>query len=133
MEPFLMHVFVCTGGGTCPHQGSVAVHAFLKEAVTRAKLKSRVRVSHAGCLDQCGHGPLVVIYPDNVWYSHVTVEEAQAIFAEHILAGRPVEELRFRVGEPGAHKFARDTAGRPTERCGLCREGRASTAGYAGD
>lgn len=64
MEPFAMHVFVCTGGGTCPHQRSVAVHAFLKEAVARARLKSRVRVSQAGCLDQCGHGPLVVIYPE---------------------------------------------------------------------
>ena len=77
------------------------MHAFLKEAVARARLKSRVRVSQAGCLDQCGHGPMVVIYPDDVWYSHVSLEEAQAIFSEHILAGRPVDALRFRVGEPG--------------------------------
>jgi len=127
MEPFVMHVFVCTGGGTCPHQGSAAVHAFLKEAVTRAKLKSRVRVNQAGCLDQCGHCPMVVIYPDNVWYSHVSVEEAQTIFSQHILGGRPVEELRYRVGEPGGHKLTRDPAGKPTERCTLCRGGRAST------
>ena len=129
MEPFATLVFVCTGGGTCPHQGSAAVHAFMKEAVARAKLKSRVRVNHAGCLDQCGHGPMVVIYPDNVWYSHITVEEAQIIFSQHILGGSPVEGLRFRVGETGAHKLARDDAGRPTERCAHCRNGRAKTAG----
>ena len=133
MEPFAMHVFVCTSGGTCPHQGSAAVHAFLKEAVARAMLKSRVRVSQAGCLDQCGHGPMVVIYPDDVWYSHVSLEEAQAIFSEHILAGRPVDALRFRVGEPGAHKLARDQSGRPTQRCTHCRDGRAVTAAYEGE
>ena len=133
MEPFAMHVFVCTGGGTCPHQGSAAVHAFLKEAVARARLKSRVRVSQAGCLDQCGHGPIVVIYPDDVWYSHVSLEEAEVIFSEHILAGRPVDSLRFRVGEPGAHKLARDPDGRPTQRCTLCRDGRAVTAAYEGE
>ena len=133
MEPFAMHVFVCTGGGTCPHQGSASVHAFLKEAVVRAGLKSRVRVNHAGCLDQCGHGPMVVIYPDNVWYSHVTVEEAKIIFSQHILEGRPVEELRFRVGELGAHKLVRDPGGQPTERCTHCRGGRADTAGYEGE
>ena len=127
MEPFVMHVFVCTGGGTCPHQGSAAVHAFLKEAVAHAKLKSRVRVNQAGCLDQCGHGPMVVIFPDNVWYSHVSVEDAQTIFSQHILGGKPVEDLRFSVGEPGAHKLTRDTSGRPTERCTLCRGGRAIT------
>ncbi len=132
MEPFATHVFVCTGGGTCPHQGSVAVHQALKEAVARANLNSRVRVNHAGCLDQCGHGPMVVIYPDNVWYSHVTVEEAQIIFSQHILGGRPVEELRFRVGEPGAHKLARDHEGKPIERCSHCRNGRANTAGFSG-
>jgi len=77
--------------------------------------------------------PLVVIYPDDVWYSHVSLEEAQVIFSEHILAGRPVDALRFRVGEPGAHKLARDQNGRPTQRCTLCRDGRAVTAAYEGE
>ena len=133
MEPYDVHVFVCTGGGTCPNQGAAEVHAFLKEAVLRAKLKTRVRVNHAGCLDQCGHGPVVVIYPENVWYSHVSVEDAEVIFTQHILAGRPVEHLRFRSPGPGAHKLARDRDGRPIERCPLCRSGQAVTAGYAGE
>ncbi len=132
MAPFEIHIFVCTSGGTCPQQGSEAVHAFLKEAVLRAKLKGKVRVNHAGCLDQCGHGPMVVVYPENVWYSHVSVEDAQTIFAEHILGGRPVEHLQFRPPCPGANKLARDPEGRPIERCASCRGGRAETAAYAG-
>jgi (2Fe-2S) ferredoxin len=133
MEPFEIHVFVCTSGGTCPHQGAAEVHAFFKEAVQRAKLKSKIRVNNAGCLDQCGHGPVVAIYPENVWYSHVSLEEAEAIFTQHILGGRPVEHLRFRAPGPGAHKLARHPDGRPIERCTLCRGGQAITAGYAGE
>jgi len=132
MEPFEIHIFVCTSGGTCPHQGAADVHAFLKEAVLRAKLKLKIRVNHAGCLDQCGHGPVVVVYPENVWYTHVSVKDAEAIFTEHILGGQPVERLRFRPPGPGAHKLARDPDGKPTERCTLCRGGQAETAAYAG-
>ena len=132
MEPFEIHVFVCTSGGTCPDQGAADVHAFLKEAVLRAKLKLKIRVNHAGCLDQCGHGPVVVVYPENVWYTHVSVKDAEAIVTEHILGGQPVERLRFRPPSPGAHKLARDPDGKPTERCTLCRGGQAETAAYAG-
>lgn len=133
MEPYEVHVFVCTSGGTCPHQGAAEVHDFLKGSVLRAKLKSKVRVNHAGCLDQCGHGPVVVIYPENVWYSHVSVADAEEIFAQHLLGGRPVEHLRFRVSGPGAHKLARNPDGRPTERCNACRHGHVETAAYVGE
>jgi (2Fe-2S) ferredoxin len=132
MGPFEIHLFVCTSGGSCPHQGAEAVHAYLKEAAQRAKLKTRVRINHAGCLDQCGHGPLLAIYPENVWYSHVTVEEAETIFAEHILGGRPVERLRYYPPQPGPNKLRKNPDGRPIERCTHCREGAAITAAYAG-
>jgi (2Fe-2S) ferredoxin len=132
MEPYEVHIFVCTSGGSCPLQGAEDVHAYLREAVQRAKLKTKVRVNHSGCLDQCGHGPVLVVYPENVWYSHVTVEEAETIFTRHILGGRPVDDLRFQPPGPGAHKLAKTPEGRPTERCTLCRGGRAVTAGYVG-
>jgi len=134
MGPFKIHVFVCTGGGTCPHQGAVAIHVYLKEAVARAGLRGKVRVNNAGCLDQCGHGPNLVIYPENVWYSHVTREEAEVIFTEHILGGKPVERLRYRASGPGGHKLARGASGKPIQRCTLCRDGHATTYAYeAGD
>jgi (2Fe-2S) ferredoxin len=125
--PFARHVFVCTSGGTCSQQGGTAVHTALKEAVARAGLLGRVRINHAGCLDQCGHGPLVVVYPDDVWYAHVTPAEAERIVAEHLAAGRPVEALRFRPAGPGANKLPRDPQGRPLARCTTCRDGRAET------
>ena len=132
MGPFAIHVFVCTSGGTCPHQGASAVHAYLKEAVARAGLRGTVRVNNAGCLDQCGHGPNLVIYPENIWYSHVSVAEAEIIFTEHILCGRPVESLMFRPPRPGSHKLARNASGKPIQRCSLCRQGQARTYAYDG-
>ncbi len=132
MAPFEIHIFVCTTGGTCQHQGSADIHTFFRDAVLHAKLKSKVRVNHAGCLDQCGHGPMVVVYPENVWYSHVSLEDANAIFSEHILGGRPVEALRFRPPHVGANKLARDPEGRPIEPCTSCRGGQAVTAGCTG-
>lgn len=132
MGPFEIHIFVCTSGGTCPHQGSVAVHAYLKEAVAKAGLKGKVRVNNSGCLDQCGHGPNLVIYPENVWYSHVTQEEAEIIFTEHVLEGRPVQRLRYHPPTPGAHKLTRNKDGKPIQRCTLCRNGQAATHAYEG-
>jgi (2Fe-2S) ferredoxin len=64
---------------------------------------------------------MIVVYPDNVWYSHVSLGDAQEIFTEHILGGRPVERLRFLVPAPGGHKLRRDAAGMPIERCAICR------------
>ncbi len=133
MEPFEVHVFVCTSGGSCSLQGAGDVHAYLKEAAQRAKLKTKVRVNQAGCLDQCGHGPVLVVYPENVWYSHVTVEEAATIFTEHIQGGRPVERLRYRTPRPGPNKLLKNPDGRPIERCTLCRGGEAVTIAYAGE
>ena len=130
-RPFEIHIFVCTSGGTCPHQGSVGVHAYLKEAVAKAGLKGKVRVNNSGCLDQCGHGPNLVIYPENIWYSHITREEAEILFSEHILGGRPVERLLFRSPKPGGHKLARNKDGKPIERCTLCRNGQATTYALA--
>jgi (2Fe-2S) ferredoxin len=133
MQPFERIIFVCTQGNSCPQQGAVALHTLLKEAVAKAGLKDKIRVNHAGCLDQCGHGPLVVVYPENVWYAHVTRAEAEIIFREHILAGRPVERLVFAPRQPGANKLPRNPAGLPIEGCTSCRDGRAVTLGLASD
>ena len=92
MGQYKHHVFVCTSGSTCPAQGSVAVHAALKEGAAAARLKGIVRVNHAGCMDQCGSGPMVVVYPDDVWYAGVDVHGAGRIFREHLVGGRVVSQ-----------------------------------------
>ncbi len=105
MVPFEKHVFVCTGGKVCPVEGgSIAVHTRLKELVKQAGLDSSIRINHAGCMSQCGNGPMVVVYPDNIWYCAVRVEDADQIFSEHLLQGTPVERLIYHPLQPGSNK-----------------------------
>ena len=105
MPPYECHVFVCTHGEYCPFDGSADVHRLLKEGVAARGLKGRVRVNKAGCFNQCGNGPMVVVYPENVWYGGVTPDKVLRILEEHIAGGRPVEDLRYEA-PPGPNKNA---------------------------
>ena len=105
MPPFERHVFVCTHGDYCPFDGSAQVHRLLKDGVAARGLKGRVRVNKAGCFDQCGNGPMVVVYPENVWYGAVTPDRARRILEEHVEGGRPVVELIYQA-TPGPNKNA---------------------------
>lgn len=104
MGQYERHVFVCTLGKTCPTQDSKDVFTALRTAVVEAGLKDRVRVNPSGCLGQCGHGPMVVVYPEDVWYHAVRPDDAARIVSEHLLGGRPVEALRY-VAPPGDNKL----------------------------
>lgn len=111
------HVFVCTSGKYCPEVDGdgLGVHAALKHQVAAAGLKNRVRVNHSGCMDQCGHGPMVVVYPETVWYAGVQPEDVEEIVREHLVGGRPVERLRYR-NRPGKNKLPRDAHNRVIDR-----------------
>jgi (2Fe-2S) ferredoxin len=67
----------------------------LQQLAKAAGLTPRVRINKSLCLDQCEHGPTVVVYPEAVWYGHVQPEDAVEIVSEHLVAGRPVERLRL--------------------------------------
>lgn len=99
--PYVRQVFVCTSGKVCPTQGSEAVHALLKDGVFRAGLGDSVRVNKAGCMAQCGYGPVVVVHPENRWYAPVTAADATELLEQDLLAGRPVERLLYRPAGPG--------------------------------
>lgn len=103
MGPYVRHVFVCTHGEYCPADGATEVHRLLKEGVAARGLKAQVRVNKSGCFDQCGNGPMVAVYPENVWYAKVDGDRARRILEEHLAGGRPVADLVYDPG-PGAHK-----------------------------
>ncbi len=100
MPRFERHIFVCTNRrdpdnprGSCAHKGSEKVREAFKKEVALRGLKGRVRANAAGCLDQCERGCSVVIYPEQVWYGGVTVEDVPEIMEQHVLGGRVVERL----------------------------------------
>jgi len=107
MGQYRYHVFVCTSGKDCPKKASEDVHKALKKAVAAAGLKGLVRVNHAGCMNQCGHGPMVVVYPEDTWYAGVDVDGANRIVREHLIGGTPVEDYRY-VAPPGDNKLTDD-------------------------
>ena len=115
---FERHVLVCTSGDWCAtiDGDGLGVHAVLKRLVKEEpSLKGRVRVNHSGCLDQCGYGPLLVVYPENVWYWGVQPEDVEEIVREHLVGGRPVERLIYR-NRPGKNKLPRDEQRHPIGR-----------------
>ncbi len=57
-----------------------------------------MRTNKAGCLDQCEHGPTVVVYPEQVWYGYVRPSDVDEIVQEHLVGGRAVERLRLAEG-----------------------------------
>jgi len=118
MGQFEKHVFICTSGSWCPTKDgdSLGVHAYLKKRVTESGLSECIRINHAGCLDQCGNGPMMVIYPENVWYWGVTVEDAKEIFEEHLVGGRPVKRVRYLPAKAGKNKLLRDEYEQPIGR-----------------
>lgn len=118
MGQFEKHVFICTSGDWCATRDgdALTVHAYLKKRVAEAGLAGLVRINHSGCLDQCGNGPMIVVYPENVWYWGVTVEDARHIFEEHLLGGKPVERMIYRPAKPGKNKLPRDDNEKPIGR-----------------
>ena len=102
MPKFERHIFVCGNvrppgnpRGCCDPTGGAELQKLFKRKLAERGLKGKVRANQSGCLDQCEHGPTVVVYPEAVWYGHVKPEDAAEIVQEHLVNGRPVERLRL--------------------------------------
>jgi (2Fe-2S) ferredoxin len=93
------HVFVCTGSD-CRKGGAKKVCKALKRAVAASDLKKRVRVIEADCFDQCNHGPMVVVYPDAVWYAHMDADDAEELVRSHLVEGKPLRRRLYRRAHP---------------------------------
>ena len=102
MPAFTHHVFVCGNQrspdhrrGCCDPEGSDALRNELKVAAKARGLTPGVRINKAGCLDQCEHGPVVVIYPGGIWYGGVTKEDIPRIVEETLINDRVIEDLQI--------------------------------------
>jgi (2Fe-2S) ferredoxin len=100
MPSFQRHVFVCINErpadhpkGCCKARGGVEVRDKLKSELTARGLSKVIRANNAGCLDQCEHGVSVVVYPEQVWYGKVTVDDIAEIVDKHLVGGEVVERL----------------------------------------
>ena len=102
MSHYQRHVFFCTnrrdnGEQCCAASGSEALRAYAKRRVKELGLDGagKVRVNAAGCLDRCELGPVVVVYPEGVWYGVIDESDVEEIVTEHLVGGRPVVRLKL--------------------------------------
>jgi len=100
MPRFEKHIFVCCNQrpeghprGCCDPEGKAELQWIFKQKLAARGLKHKVRANKSGCLDQCEHGPNLVVYPEGVWYGRVTAADVDEIIDSHIIGGRPVERL----------------------------------------
>lgn len=105
MGQYDRHAFVCTSGETCPTQGDTEKYVKLLRTGAQKAGRSDIRINKAGCFSQCGHGPMIVVYPENVWYAGVRESDLEEILTSHIIGGMPVERLRYAPGVKGANKI----------------------------
>jgi (2Fe-2S) ferredoxin len=101
VAPRPLHVFVCTTTGRhhCGGQGSERVLQRLRDEIERRRLE-HVRTTRMGCNQQHHQGPIVIVYPDGVWYGRLRPEDVPEIVETHLVGGRPVERLRITPDGP---------------------------------
>jgi (2Fe-2S) ferredoxin len=93
------HIFCCTNErppgharGCCKEKGSEKLRNYMKVRVKELGIKD-TRVNVSGCLDRCELGPVMVIYPEGVWYTYKSTSDIDEIVSTHLQKGGRVERL----------------------------------------
>ena len=94
------HVFFClnqreNGEACCMNKGAEAAFDHMKSHVKKLGLsgEGKVRINRSGCLDRCELGPVMVVYPQAVWYTFVDNDDIDEIIESHLVNGKVVERL----------------------------------------
>jgi (2Fe-2S) ferredoxin len=103
MHHFDKHVFFCTnqrgpGEDCCNNFGAHKMRNYVKDRVKALGLSTetnRMRINTAGCMGHCEQGPVLVVYPEGVWYTYVDESDLDEIISEHLQHGRVVERLKI--------------------------------------
>lgn len=103
---FQTHVFCCTNEreeghprGSCKLRGAEPLRDYMKKRATALGLNVGMRVNAAGCLDRCELGPVMVIYPEGVWYSYSSRQDVDEILETHVKGGGRVERLMLQPAD----------------------------------
>ena len=100
MSYYQHHVFVCTnlredGSQCCQQHNAKEMRDYMKKRSKELGLvrTGQVRINTAGCLNRCELGPVMVVYPEAVWYSFIDEEDIDEILKEHLVKGNIVDRL----------------------------------------
>lgn len=106
MSIYEKHLFICENKrpdghprGCCSNKGSIEIRQAFKARLTELGINDKIRANSAGCLDACEEGPVVVVYPEQVWYGKVKLEDVEEIIQNHLINNQPVERLKIDPAE----------------------------------
>jgi (2Fe-2S) ferredoxin len=99
---FQHHVFFCInerndGRACCADRNAQALQEYAKKRLKTLNMNGpgKIRINKAGCLDRCEEGPVLVVYPEGIWYTYIDEEDIDEIVDSHLIAGKPVERLKI--------------------------------------
>ena len=102
MTYFKYHAFIClnerpNGEDCCAIHGAKDLFGYAKSQCKQLGIaaEQQVRVNKAGCLDRCSHGPVMVVYPEGIWYTMVDKTDVDEIISSHFQQGIPVKRLQI--------------------------------------
>ncbi len=95
---FRSHILVCGGTG-CHSNNSAAIFDEFEKQLKEKGLDQEVKVVKTGCFGLCAVGPVIIVYPEGAFYSHVKVEDVTEIVDEHIVKGRLLTRLLHKETE----------------------------------
>lgn len=100
MRPYGRQILICNHGDCAETSAAEHLHKRVAElnrqfGLNKLRNPHRVKCTLADCLGVCQQGPILVVYPDGIWYHNMDAAALEQIYQEHILHNRPVEALIF--------------------------------------
>jgi len=96
------HVFFCrnqreNGEACCEDRGAEAMWAYAKQRIKDLGLDGvgGIRINKSGCMGRCEEGPVLVVYPQGVWYTYIDETDIEEIITRHLQNGEVIERLRL--------------------------------------
>jgi len=91
-------LLICCGSG-CVSAGAQKIKERFHEVLDQKGMTNEINIIETGCMGPCDYGPVMVIYPEGIFYKKVTVADVEEIVTEHFEKGRPVKRLMLQDDE----------------------------------
>tara|TARA_E500000178_G_C16708943_1_gene611806 strand:- start:201 stop:509 length:309 start_codon:yes stop_codon:yes gene_type:complete len=102
MSYFEKHIFFCLNDRgkdqtCCNNVGATSLQKYAKDRLKKIKTasKHKIRVNRAGCLSRCDEGPVLVIYPEGIWYQYIDQSDIDEIIESHVIGNKVVKRLQI--------------------------------------
>ncbi len=100
MKQYKKHIFICENikgeddsKKSCGRADAAKIRQKFKSRLKKLHLSAEIRANAAGCLGQCKHGPVAVVYPEGIWYKKLKVGDVEEIVQSHLVNNKPVKRL----------------------------------------